>query len=88
MEGTQKPPGNFQPRISPKNSGLISSLPSSVVGAAKYRSLEDLGKVSNDEYITFYILDDSSTEGKLIPMRNDNREFFTILLKKDWVVKG
>ena len=74
----------FQPKISPGNSGKISKLPSSFLGVAEFRTLEELSHILEDpDKEIFYVLSDDSSEGKLIPLRNSEKgEFLTIVLSR------
>lgn len=83
MENTKK----YQPKICPSNSGRFSELPASFVGVAKYRSLQELDEISQESnHDIFYILSDdsvtSSYQQRLIPLRNSNREFLTVVILK------
>ena len=74
----------FQPKISPENSGKISFLPKSFLEVGKYRSLEELTLIADDPTkAIFYVLSDSSSNGRLIPLRDSKKgKFLTIVLSR------
>jgi len=79
MHGSEKGQ-KFQPRISKRNSFRLIDLPESIRPLAQYRSVNEIKAVSQiDGFEIFYILTDDSTLNKLIPLRDNQRNFCTII---------
>ena len=84
MHSSNKIGRRFQPRISKHNSAKFSELPDSVPALARYLSLEQLEVFSQFEHFSImYILTENSskTDGRLIPLRDSNRNFCVLVLR-------
>ena len=73
----------FQPNISKDNSAKLSELPLSIRTLIKTVSTEQLENfLSYDCFTILYVLTENSSEGKLKPLRDKDRNFNIIIFRK------
>ena len=72
----------YQPRICPKNSVRISEIPESVLEVSAMLSLaqlEEIETIFSSSHRILYVISDDSTSNKLIPIRDDKKNFKVIV---------
>ena len=72
----------YELRITPANSARISEIPKSVLHVSAWLSLpqlEEIDTIFSSSHRILYVISDESTKGRLIPIRDERKNFQVIV---------
>lgn len=72
----------YQPKITPLNSARISEIPNSVLNVSAWLSiaqLEEIDTIFSSSHKILYVVSNDSTKNRLIPIRDERKNFKVIV---------